>query len=499
MKIGFDLSPSEALQNCWPDVFQNLTNRGHTVGLFVTRGSDPSRTAAKNDFVSFVEDFPVASDFARNVEPAAIAAANRFWRADSADRFRLVSLKLLNRVDFFGTFRFLDREAVLALAVLRAVATLQSNPIDLLVFEVTPHEFGPYVLQEVAKSAGVRTICFEPSPISPSLIVRGVELPPLAAVEESPIHREILSVATGRVRALRGHRVPKYIALQQDRDARLSRQFIRMRARILSLKWLFRPRFAESVGSFSGHGFGPGFLRRLAEMLLNRSLEQNLRRRAPRSEPTARPAPGSFALFALHYEPERTSLPDGLPVLFQGDAVLAAREILPDSVELVVKEHYSQTSSALRGYLGRSPLFYSYVSAIPQTRLVAGDQNATAYLSGSECVFTLTGTIAIEAVFQGVPVAYFGNPWWEGLPGTIRVGGSTTWDEVKSVRVPQPEEIQHFLEQLVSKKMMPGISAQSREFIERRMGPIPEGFFAAEASAMSSCIEAALPRASGAE
>ena len=223
--------------------------------------------------------------------------------------------------------------------------------------------------------------------------------------------------------------------------------------------------------------------------LATRGLVQGLNQRISSLENRSAAPQGKYVLFALHYEPERTSFPDGLPIFSQADAVVAARAIVPDSSELLVKEHYSQTSSALRGFLGRSPSFFDIMDDFSNASFVGPTVPASSLIEGAECIFTLTGTIALEAVFRGVRVAYFGSPWWEGLPGTIRVNADTTWEEIQMVSLPTADEAQEFLEDLVVNHMTPGISAQGKDWIEKRMGPLPSGFFDSEAEAMAVCIE----------
>jgi hypothetical protein len=238
---------------------------------------------------------------------------------------------------------------------------------------------------------------------------------------------------------------------------------------------------------FSGHSNPQSFLARLLKVLLTRSLQRNLSeviRHLGKSPSPSKP----FALFALHYEPERTSLPDGLPIDFQGDAVLQTRAFLPSEIELVVKEHYSQQSSALRGFLGRSPLFYDLVGRLPNTSFVGFDNTLTSLVPDAACVFTLTGTIAIEAVLKGVPVIYFGTPWWEGLPGTFRIEQLASFDDLGPKSAPSLEEILAFLENLVVDCAIPGSASESADTIAKRFGPTPRNFSALEGKLVARCV-----------
>ena len=65
-----------------------------------------------------------------------------------------------------------------------------------------------------------------------------------------------------------------------------------------------------------------------------------------------------FVYFALHFEPERTTNPDGGFFHDQFLAIIHLRKILPEDVNIFVKEHPSQFKVIDRGLKGRSPLFY---------------------------------------------------------------------------------------------------------------------------------------------
>jgi hypothetical protein len=163
---------------------------------------------------------------------------------------------------------------------------------------------------------------------------------------------------------------------------------------------------------------------------------------------------------------------------------------MPDDVALIVKEHYSQQTAALRGFLGRSPAFYGLVQSLSNAEFASTTERLSDLIRRARCVFTLTGTVAIEAVLRGVPVAYFGSPWWSGLPGTIRIGPDASFGDIVGQRMPTKSEVSIFLENLVREAMVPGLASEPAATVEKRMGPLPEGFFEAEALSIALCIEA---------
>ena len=415
-------------------------------------------------------------------------------RGEKFATVKFVALKLLNRSDFTGTFRLLEREVFLHSALLSVVELLTSIRPSLLVFPVSPHQFLPYVVSEVARFLGIRTLQFQPCPLTFAMVPRifegSVEIPATATVGESSVFRELLASANQQILKLQNSIDPRYMEIQRSRDELVRKSGSKVHAFFLSLRWIFSERFPQAI-NFSGHASSGGFFRGIARVALTRSLEQTLRNEARRSEPEVVGAE-LVAVFAMHYEPERTSLPDGLPIEFQGDAIAHISALLPTNFSLVVKEHYSQQSAALRGFLGRSPLFYDAMKSYPNTSFAPVQSKLTDLVRGSQVVFTLTGTVAIEAVFAGKPVGYFGSPWWEGMPGTIRVEPGVRFEEIRSISMPESTEIISFLQELIAQKMIPGVASESAEVVESRLGEIPAGFLTAEAESVAQLVMAIL-------
>jgi len=125
-----------------------------------------------------------------------------------------------------------------------------------------------------------------------------------------------------------------------------------------------------------------------------------------------------FALFQLHFEPEKSTIPDGGLNVSQLASLRIARESLPADIELVVKEHPSQLSYVSHGFTGRRPSFYEALMNMPGVSLVSRSVPNWDLIERSRVVLTVTGTVAVEAAFVGIPSGHFGHPWYRGLPGT---------------------------------------------------------------------------------
>ena len=69
-----------------------------------------------------------------------------------------------------------------------------------------------------------------------------------------------------------------------------------------------------------------------------------------------------FIYYGLHYEPERSTLPDGGDFHDQLIAILKLRELVPNEIKIYIKEHPSVFVKSIWGYRGRSPLLYRLIN-----------------------------------------------------------------------------------------------------------------------------------------
>ena len=201
----------------------------------------------------------------------------------------------------------------------------------------------------------------------------------------------------------------------------------------------------------------------------------------------------SFGYFALHYQPEATSVPMGLEDTYHGESVRKARAMLPIEIPLLVKEHPSQISWSEGGFRGRTGRFYSFVNSLPNTIMISAHTPNDKLLSRARVVFTLNGTVGLEAAMRGIPVVHFGLTWWEGMPGTRPYGPvDSTFDEWLPTS-PQIEDVLAFLEKLAREGGIPHYAdTRSPEAWGLSLGDveeIAEGFVDQCAEAISVFLE----------
>jgi hypothetical protein len=119
---------------------------------------------------------------------------------------------------------------------------------------------------------------------------------------------------------------------------------------------------------------------------------------------------GRYAIFFMHYQPERTTLPEGYGYSQQLRAISQLRKALPKDVFLYVKEHPSTFTDFL-DWRERTPSFYSYFDDIENCGLLPIDFSAYDLIDDAFCVSTIKGLVAHEAYIRGVPVVVFSDLW----------------------------------------------------------------------------------------
>lgn len=130
--------------------------------------------------------------------------------------------------------------------------------------------------------------------------------------------------------------------------------------------------------------------------------------------------PERFIVFFLHYQPERTSLPEGHQFAQQWLALRILANSLPPGYRLAVKEH----PSTFRYYFNpgfRSRDFYQNISQLPNTSLVPLDRSPFDLIDKAAAVATITGTVGVEAIIRGKPVIVFGAAQYRDIKGVFAV------------------------------------------------------------------------------
>ncbi|MBI5456421.1 hypothetical protein HY969_01645 [Candidatus Kaiserbacteria bacterium] len=291
-------------------------------------------------------------------------------------------------------------------------AVLDRLKPDALVFNDVPHSLYSNVVWELAKVRGIRSVMFEGTLAAGRVVgysdvwEGNTEL--TSAVREN-LKKNITVDDLGEEMhtywneiVSRGDTPIWYIQDQKARAAGFTLARIRFFAALRALR--------------------NGTLLPLVWNFVSRSVVKDLRseyRDVVRPADLTKP----FVFFALNFQPERSSSPQG--GVFH-DQILAAETLaaaLPEGWELYIKEHPSQwllrtktrySSARYRGY-------YRRLAAIPRVRLVPTNMPVRQLVEASLAVATITGSVGVEAVVRGKHALIFGAVWYRDCPGVVRV------------------------------------------------------------------------------
>ena len=153
--------------------------------------------------------------------------------------------------------------------------------------------------------------------------------------------------------------------------------------------------------------------------LVSTYLKRRLYRSYEKLETEALPA-GPFVIFFMHYQPERSSLPEGL---FHVQQWIALRQIawaLPPGWTLLVREHPTTWLQPLDISV-RTASLYEDIATLPNTRICSMQVDTFELIDKCAVVATLTGSVGFQALLRNKPVIVFGLPAYKDHPGCFSV------------------------------------------------------------------------------
>jgi hypothetical protein len=127
-----------------------------------------------------------------------------------------------------------------------------------------------------------------------------------------------------------------------------------------------------------------------------------------------------FVYFAMSYQPEKSTSPNGDEFVHQLLAVRTLSASLPDGWQLIVREHPSQfiaSNSRHYGEIFRDPHYYESILQFENTSLAPMDTDPYEIMDRAEAVASVGGSSCFEALVRGRRALLFGHAWYVGCPG----------------------------------------------------------------------------------
>lgn len=177
----------------------------------------------------------------------------------------------------------------------------------------------------------------------------------------------------------------------------------------------------------------------------------------------------NYVLLALHYQPERATVPMGGQFGDQTLIVDLLAKSLPLGWKLLVKEHPWQLQSFGRGEVQRSEAFYSYIAATPGVVMLPRHAPTAALVRSARAVATVTGSVGWDALCSGIPVLLFGAAWYRDCPGVHAVASradtSAAFSAIQAGSKPDLSGLTRFCHAL-AKVCVPGMLEPEIESVE---------------------------------
>ena len=393
-----------------------------------------------------------------------------FFKSPNFLRSKDRCLKMMDRLDTYGLFNRLDREVVFNKLCIWLLKEFSKTKPEFLIMSEFAHSHAQYLVYEICDFLGLKIAKFNDwGSITPMLFLQEVKTGKRYKVNFS-FPKEIKNKLNDDIKnhlykvfnlKANENYLPAYLRTNWKYNSFRKGNFIYFfKNSLYNLKLnIFQIRKILSKSYYKVNPYKLNFLqlnfvyRRRKNALKNycnkNAIKPNLNSR--------------FVYFALHFEPERTTNPDGGFFHDQFLAIIHLRKILPEDVNIFVKEHPSQFKIIDRGLKGRSPLFYEMIKNINNVFLV--DIKTDNYLLTKNSLFvsTITGTAAREAAIMGKKALIFGDAWFNECPNVFRWNSKLTFQKIMDKKISNKDDIFDYLSNQMVKFSIPGCQNPSSQ------------------------------------
>lgn len=375
-----------------------------------------------------------------------------------------VCLKMMDRLDLNGSFSRLDREAYFHKLLIWALKFFYENQPNAMLMIEKPHSHAQYLIYRVSLYLGIPAAHFKDCALMPVNFLQQedgsfVKRPKNIDLELLNKFNNVVNNYVNKLSALRYSKssfTPHYMLAQQSNAqffSRLKKIFgkdliLILRDAVSDIRFLYLKKYKAT---------NPYNLLFISRLFLKRRRQRNLRNAYSSSLDTLDHT-NDYLYFPLHFEPERTTNPDGESYHDQFKVLILLRSFLPENIEIVVKEHPSQFYMADRGSRGRSPMFYQLIKNLRGVKFVGFDCDSFELIRNSIGVATITGSVALEASLLGKPAIVFGQAWYAGCPNVTAWSDVDNYDSFSRSANASSNDIRNFLINLVSDYGVPMIN-----------------------------------------
>ncbi|KQR52979.1 hypothetical protein [Brevundimonas sp. Leaf168] len=380
-------------------------------------------------------------------------------------RLKDQSIKMMDRNDIIGVFRYTDREALFYALFFHFYAKVKAKKPHLVISAHSPHVPAAMVLFGVCRMLEVKTLHLREVPQTDlTYLATDFEDGFLETETDQDVKNDRLGDLKAYVSKFQGADYgtiePSYMKAQKAKDAESEApeaafgRFGHYRRQGLAVDLHNPPRAAASYRVIStdilednpsvrfrvdmDQSESEAWLAYKLDLLsLQRFEYEQLALTPDLDEP--------FVYFPLHYEPEKTSNPDGGVWYNVYDAIAALRSKVPLHVPIYVKEHYSQFSPNMGGARGRSAYLYRAIRSLPNVGLIDMDMLQLELMTKAAFTASQTGTACIEAACLGRKAVLMGDIWFSHCPNVWRFAEMPTFDDLLAAPAQDAETVERVL------------------------------------------------------
>ena len=382
-----------------------------------------------------------------------------FFHSKNYTRAKDIALKMMDRIDLYATFNRLDREVYFHnLLVLYLKKIFHSKP-EILITAENPHDYPKYIIYEICQFLKIPCFKFHNWMLSPMMFLQNIETGQIIAKKDK-IPNELDKRFIDDINSFVDNTIDAdnfelyYMKTQRLNENIIPSIYNLFKSDILKfLKDIKHNLEMQMKGVYNP--INPFRLNFFTRLYIQRKRKMNLLA-ASKIYSDSKDLPSKYVYFPLHYEPEKTTNPDGKNFQDQFLALVKLRKFIPDNIYIIVKEHPSQLFNKMNGSRGRSPLFYKLINNIKFLKIVESTLCSKKLIKNSLLTATITGSVAIEASLLGKKAIAFGNPWYNGCPNILIWNKNLLFSElINSVQVDKSSVISFFID-LKNKYSVPG-------------------------------------------
>ncbi len=379
------------------------------------------------------------------------------------------ALKMMDRIDDLAVMSRLDRESIFNMTVIWVLGKFEKSLPDVLISVENPHTHIHYTILQICDFLNIEAVKFNAWTPLPLLSLRN-------AITHKPININN-KLDEKNIQKL-SKEIDDYVNNISGSDEMYKTshtEIERLASKKTSWKIEQITKFVKDIlrkyksknhyyESKEYNPLNPFKFNAIRKLKILKTRKTNLLKAINNSVSTDVNLADKFVYFGLHYEPERTTLPDGGVFHDQFLAILKLREFVPRNIKIYVKEHPSMFYDSLYGFRGRSPLFYRLLKNINNIEILGPNYKTLDLIKASVFTATITGTLGIESAILQKKSIIFGESWFSGCPNTFNWSDDLKYNVLLSKKIFNKTHISNFLKDKLKDESLIGL-LNSRSYL----------------------------------